>query len=33
VKTKVAAEAFPFEFVIVTARAKKHGGGFELSMM
>lgn len=30
VKTKVAAEAYPLEFVIVTAKAKKDGGGFNL---
>ncbi len=30
VKVKVAADLFPFAFVIVTARAKKDGGGFEL---
>jgi hypothetical protein len=29
VKTKVAAESYPFEFVIVTQRAKKNGGGFQ----
>lgn len=29
VKIKVAAEAFPFRFVLVKARAKRDGGGFE----
>lgn len=33
VKTKVAAEAYPFQFVIVTARAKRDGGGFVLEPM
>lgn len=33
VKTKVAAEMYPFEFVIVTARAKKNGGGFACEVM
>jgi len=30
VKIKVAAELFPFLFVVVTAKAKKDGGGFQL---
>jgi hypothetical protein len=30
VKLKVAADRFPFRFVLVRARAKKHGGGFEI---
>jgi hypothetical protein len=29
VKIKVAASIYPFRFVAVTARAKKHGGGWE----
>jgi hypothetical protein len=33
VKTKVAAEAYPFEFVIVTARKVRDGGGFNLEVM
>lgn len=28
VKTKVAADQYPFRFIAVTARAKKHGGGW-----
>lgn len=28
VKIKVAASIYPFKFVAVTVRAKKHGGGF-----
>lgn len=28
VKVKVAAEMYPFRFVAVTKRAKKHGGGY-----
>lgn len=28
VKVKVAASLYPFRFVAVTARAKKHGGGW-----
>jgi hypothetical protein len=28
VKIKVAASIYPFRFVAVTARAKKHGGGW-----
>lgn len=28
VKIKVAASLYPFKFIAVTARAKKHGGGF-----
>lgn len=30
VKIKVAAELYPFRFVAVTARAKKHGGGWSV---
>lgn len=30
VKIKVAAEKFPFRFLAVTKRAKKHGGGWEV---
>jgi len=29
VKIKVAASIYPFRFIAVTARAKKHGGGWE----
>ena len=29
VKIKVAADIFPFRFIIVAPRAKKHGGGWE----
>ncbi len=29
VKIKVAAEKFPFRFIAVRARPKKHGGGWE----
>lgn len=29
VKIKVAAEMFPFRFIAVKAKAKKHGGGWE----
>ena len=30
VKIKVAASIYPFRFVAVKARAKKHGGGWEV---
>ncbi len=30
VKIKVAASIYPFRFVAVTARAKKHGGGWNI---
>jgi hypothetical protein len=30
VKIKVAASIYPFKFVAVTARAKKHGGGWKV---
>jgi hypothetical protein len=30
VKVKVAADQYPFRFVIVTARAKRDGGGFNI---
>jgi hypothetical protein len=30
VKIKVAASIYPFRFIAVTARAKKHGGGWEV---
>ena len=30
VKIKVAAEKFPFQFIAITKRAKKHGGGWEI---
>ena len=30
VKIKVAADIYPFKFVAVKARAKKHGGGWEI---
>lgn len=29
VKIKVASEMYPFKFIAVKARAKKHGGGWE----
>jgi hypothetical protein len=29
VKIKVAAATYPFRFIALTARAKKHGGGWE----
>lgn len=29
-KTKIAAAMFPFRFISVKARAKKHGGGWEV---
>ena len=29
VKIKVAAEMYPFRFIVVRAKAKKHGGGWE----
>ena len=31
VKIKVAAELYPFSFVAVTKKPKKHGGGWELT--
>jgi hypothetical protein len=33
VKTKVAAEMYPLEFVIVRARSKKDGGGFAVETL
>jgi hypothetical protein len=30
VKIKVAAEMYPFRFLAITAKAKKHGGGWEV---
>ncbi len=33
VKIKVAAELFPFRFVAIQAKAKKHGGGWSVEVI